>query len=751
MKTHQNPYKNFPNFVLRTPLLPLSFFEELTAEDVISDKRIKEVFKDPLVKEAIFLASPSLYSEAVKWAEEDRKDDKLKYSILKYIARMSSRCTPFGLFAGCALGKIDEETNIELDDPATNRRHTRLDMNYLVALSQDLTRNKSIKEQLLFVPNSSIYRTGNQLRYIEYKYFNSRRHHHIVAVDHSDYLQLILDKAANGAYLKDLANALVDDEISIEEATEFIEELVDSQLLISELEPSVSGPEFLEQILGVLKKLKGTEKLVTFLTEADKKIEEIDNKIGNPSTSYTDLGEYLKEIETTFELKFLFQTDMELNYKKNTLDPSIAESVRKGISLLNKISPPPRETMLGKFKEAFYERYEEREVLLANALDIEIGVGYKQNQGSGDVSPLVDDLVIPRRAAKNASSEISWNSFHSMFQKKLIDAYKNDAYSIVLKDEDFKNFEQGWDDLPDTLSAMIEVVQVDGEQKIRFSGSGGSSAANLLGRFCHGDEALRKYTQSIIDVEAEINSDKILAEIVHLPESRVGNILMRPSFRPYEIPYLAKSILDEEQQLNLDDLMVSVKANRRIVLRSKKNNKEVVPHLTNAHNYSANSLPIYHFLADMQTQGIRSGIGFNTGPLSGDMEFIPRIEYNDLILQEALWNINKKDMEPLHKASGDNEELKKALKDFRESRRIPPMVMLTDGDNELLINFDNLSSARMLLETVKKRPSFRITEFLFDKNSLVKGNKGYYTNQIVLSFYNENKLSDRKTEKQNGK
>ncbi|WP_340065517.1 lantibiotic dehydratase family protein [Ascidiimonas aurantiaca] len=743
MKKSTNPYKSFDNFVLRTPLLPLSFFKDLTSEKTVSDEKLKEVFKIPTIREAIFLASPSLYFEAEKWAEDpEKKDEKLKFSLLKYIARMSSRCTPFGLFAGCSVGDFSDETHISLNKPEKNKRHTRLDMNYLVALSQDLVISENIRKQLLFYPNSSIYKTGNQLRYVEYKYVNSKRHHHIVAVDHTDYLQLILDKSREGAYLQDLARELVSDEIAIEEAQEFITELVNSQLLISELEPSVSGPEFLEQILKVLKKLKGTEQIVDFLTNADKKIADIDKRIGNSPSAYTDLSEDLKKLDTNFELKFLFQTDMELSPKSNTLNKELLSSMKKAINFLNNISVSARETNLTKFRDAFYERYEEREVLLANAMDIEVGVGYRQNQGSGDVNPLVDDLVLPPRNNNGGMSvqDIQWNSLHSIIHQKMINAFKNNDHTIKLKESDFKDFSQEWSDLPDTMSAMVELVVESGEQKIRFSGSGGSSAANLLGRFCHGDEALNAYTQSIIDTEALINKDKIMAEIVHLPESRVGNILMRPAFRKYEIPYLAKSILDETNQLPLDDLMVSIKNNSRVVLRSKKNDKEVIPHLTNAHNFSFNSLPIYHFLCDLQTQGIRGGIGFNAGPFTGEYEFVPRFEFENIILSEAFWNLKKADIEKMLKVINDDDALEKELQAFMKTKKIPQYVMLSDGDNELLVNLRNLTSARMLLDTVKKRGSFKLTEFLFDENSLVKGDDGYYTNQIVLSFYNEDKL-----------
>ncbi len=488
-----------------------------------------------------------------------------------------------------------------------------------------------------------------------------------------------------------------------------------------------------------MKKLNNTHELITLLFEAQSKLITIDKKIGNDPTHYIELSKYLKKTNTTFDLKFLFQSDMELNYSKNTLNDSLVESIRKGITILNNITIPPKETTLSKFKDAFYERYQEREVPLSNVLDIEIGVGYRQNIGSGDVNPLIDNLVLPEMNDVNYTTELSWNAFHSLVQKKLIEAFKNDAYCIVFKDEDLKQFKQDWDDLPNTLSTMVELVHVDEKEKIVLFGSGSSGASNLFGRFCNGDVAMKSYTQSIIDKETSMDKEKILAEIVHLPESRVGNVLMRPAFRGYEIPYLAKSILDRDHQLSLNDLMISVK-NNRIVLRSKKMKKEILPRLTNAHNYSTNSLPIYHFLADLQTQGLRSGIQFDIGPLSNDYEFIPRIEYENLILQKATWNIKKRDVDILIKTMNDDLKLKSKLKSFLTKRKIPNYAMLVDGDNELLINFNNLTSTRMLLDIVKKREQFKMTEFLFDKNSIVRGKEGYYTNQIILSFYKQKEI-----------
>lgn len=738
-------YTHFPKYVLRSPLLPLNFFFELTKDTILTQDTLKEICQEAHIKEALFLASPSLYTAFEKWLDGQANpsdSERMTYSILKYLSRMSSRCTPFGLFAGTAVGVFGEDTDIVLKKSTENKRHTRLDMNYLVALSQDIVKNETIRKQLRFYPNTSIYKAGSQLRYVEYHYENSRRMHHIVGVQHSEYLQKVLSTATTGATLAVLSKCLVDDEITLEVASGFIEELVNSQLLVSELEPSVSGPEFTDQIIPVLKKLEGATKFVEKLEQTQSKIKKLDTKIGNPSSDYIDISTSLEALNTGFELKYLFQTDMSLHPQKNSLNKQLLYKVRRAMRLLNKISQAPSETLLSQFRKAFYERYEDREVPLSQALDVELGVGFLQNKDSGDVSALVDDIMLPGRSAKITTREVKWNTIHTILHEKLVDCLRKNKQTVVLQDVDFEIFEENWKDLPDTISTMVEVVNIDGEEQIVMANAGGSSAANLLGRFCHSDPEIHEYVNEIIAVEKRCNSGRILAEIVHLPESRVGNILMRPALREYEIPYLAKSVLNTESQLPIDDLMISVKRDR-VILRSKKHNKEVIPHLSNAHNYSSGALPIYQFLANMQSQNKRGGIGFNWGPYEGDFPFLPRVVYKGVILSPKIWNILKSDIETLQNSLKNMGNFQENLELFINEKQLPQYVFLKDGDNELLINLKNITSVQMLLSTVKKRGGFILKEFLHNEQSVVSGENASYTNQVILSFYNETLLKQQ--------
>jgi len=137
-------------FALRTPLLPfdelLAWSDGLEAPSAGDDparleaaravdrarllQRLRAVIHRPEVREALFLASPSLEERFDPWLREpDGPDDpKMERALVRYFARMAGRATPFGLCAGGSVGTIGEEARLVLGDRAHYGRHTRLDM-----------------------------------------------------------------------------------------------------------------------------------------------------------------------------------------------------------------------------------------------------------------------------------------------------------------------------------------------------------------------------------------------------------------------------------------------------------------------------------------------------------------------------------------------------------------------------------------------------------------------------------------------
>lgn len=708
------PYRFFDGYAVRTPLFSLKEFLIKTDSYEISNEELLIISKNPVFQEAIYLASPNVYERLIKWLnseEEFSSNDfqKLKTTILKYFSRTSTRCTPFGLFSEVGLGNFNNAPNSQYN--SDKRRDSKLDMHFLVGLTQYFVQVPAIRNQLLFFPNNSICKVGNNIRYIEYEYTKEKREYIISSAQLTQELSSVLNFSNKGETLYQIAEILTGEEITKGEAEEFLEELIDNQILVSELEPVVAGEDFLERIISVLAKIK-IERETSILIKIIKKLNELDQNIGNPIQGYFEIENLIKCFNVDFKPNHLFQTDL-YNDTRFGLPVNWKKELKKGISFLNKINGFQKETHLEKFKKAFYERFETQEVSLSYTLDTEVGVGYRQDIITKGFHPYLEDLKIPILKKSNLAVEL--NPIQQILNRKIQDVLLHREYKIRLSDKDFQDFKETWDDLPDTISFMAEIISENHSEKLFLDGGGGCSAANLLGRFCSEKSEVQNLTKVIAQKEEELNPDYILAEIIHLPDARIGNVIRRPTLRKYEIPYLAQSILPEEYQIRIDDLYISLK-NNRIVLRSKKFNKEVKPYLTNAHNYAANPLPVYHFLCDLYSQNIRSGLYFNWGDLKHIYNFLPRVEYENIILSKASWRITNKEIHKFSLLIHNKDQFFSEVERWRKLKQIPKWVQWVKSDNKLTVNLENYDLIKMFIDSVKNEESIIIEEFLYNEN-----------------------------------
>lgn len=710
------PYRFFDNFVIRRPLFSYKKFQKIFSEKNTNDEELIENLTEGIFREAIYLASPLLELELRKylnihsWLAKDQQY-KLKNTLLKYYARISARSTPFGLFAGVGLGQFSSETDFPIRFSGLKIRNTKPDMHFLVLLKEQLLSVPDIRNKILFFPNNSIYRIGNKIRYIEYEYRGNIRDYIISCAPVSIELERILNFIVKGKTINQLTGLLVDDSVSAEQAADYIDELIKNQVLVSELEPNLTGTDYLESIIYILDRI-GAKKEKDILTFIKNEINKLDFNFENPISAYSRIEELIKATGAKYEQKYLFQTDLYIN-ENVRISYHWKKELKKGISLINKISQLNKNTHIEIFKNAFYERFENEEIPLSFALDTEVGIGYRQDVEAAGVHPYLDDLVLPSSVEK-AAKEIRLTPVQILLNQKLQNIGSVKEYIITLSDEDFVDFEEYWDDLPETLYFMGEIFSDNNLEKM-YLHNGSSNAGRLLARFSSEKSSVQELVKEIANKEQEFSKDKILAEIIHLPQSRTGNILRRPQLRNYEIPYLAKSLLPDEYQITIDDLYISIK-NDRLVLRSKKHNKEVKPLLTNAHNYSANTLPVYHFLCDLSSQNLKSGLYFDWGGLNEIYDFLPRIEYENIILSKAKWKIRSFEMKRFYSLLYDDELLVEAINEWRNQKLIPRWICWVQSDNTLVVNLENLDLLHMFFSTVKNESEIVIEEFLCNDN-----------------------------------
>jgi thiopeptide-type bacteriocin biosynthesis protein len=466
-------------------------------------------------------------------------------------------------------------------------------------------------------------------------------------------------------------------------------------------------------------------------------LDEIDRRgVGVGPERYAAVAERLASLPGPIDRRRLFQVELVKPGHRLVLGQAVVDEVLRGVELLWRLYRPPR-IALDAWREAFVNRYEGREVPLLEALDPEVGIAYRSGFEDGtEAVPLLRDLKLP---ADPEGRTVRWTARDTHMLSKLVSALRQGDNEILLSDRDLEIMEtRDRPPLPDALAATVTVLagsdeRIDqGDYRLLLHQVSGPSGARMLGRFCHADPQLERRVREHIAQEERLRPDVTFAEIVHLPSGRLGNIVARPAFREFEIVYLGGSGVPPERQIPADDLTVSVRG-ERIVLRSKRLGREIVPRLTSMHNHvpPANAA-VYRFLCALQGHGMAEGLAFDWGPLAGSSE-LPRVRSGRFILSKARWRLSKFDLQELAAASNDGRH--RLINEWRTNRRLPQRVALNDGDNELLVDFDRPGSVDAILQLVRNRTEASVSEVFFDDQDLcLTGPDGRFTHELVVPF-----------------
>ncbi|MFF3734280.1 lantibiotic dehydratase [Streptomyces sp. NPDC002476] len=748
------PWRADDFFVLRTPYLPvdtlLSFGEGLEAAsctepgllDAVLERdrwrvrdRLRAWSERPEVREALAIASPSLAAGISEWrrSPDGRRGRKVERSLLRYAARMSGRPTPFGLFAGVSVGSTHtSRTVLHLAPTGRYRRHTRLDCGYLASLCDALRVDPDVRECLPFIPNSSLYRAGGGFRYAAPHASDEGRTYQLVAVAAPDALETVFEGA--GARPAELAAVVgaAEPAITREEARDFIEELIDHHILVPKLQPTVSGPEPLQGVVDTLAGISGcpsVERAASRLKRVRDELAVLDSAPpGSHPTAYDRLGASLEALPVPAERAGPFHVDLIKPAVTANLGSEVIDEITRGLSLLQRVGGTRTPDPLGQFRETFQRRYGHRAVPLCEVLDDDTGIGFPATH-HGDGPPDTEGTGKPSHPRREA-----------LLLRWLTSAYHDGAEEIALGEREVEALAAIGEPspLPEAFSVLATVLAgseqalAQGSFRVLLSGVGGPSGANPLGRFCHAEDELRERVRAHLRAEERLRPDAVFAEVVHLPEGRVGNVLARPRLRDHEIPYLGRSDAPPEQQIPVTDLLVSV-VQDRVLLRSARLGREVVPRLTTAHDFrGAGNLALYRFLGMVQAQERTGSLSFSFGRLA-TAPFLPRVTAGRLVLSRARWNLSADQLTPLGRLH--DAALFTAVQSLRRRVRLPRWVAVAERDQLLPLDLDNVLCVEMLAHMAGNRSGVSLVESFHDPDQLlVTGPEGRYAHEIVLPF-----------------
>ncbi|MDN3691630.1 lantibiotic dehydratase [Chryseobacterium tructae] len=712
-------------YVLRTPSFPQTSIEEWE-KDINTEG----------FRKAIYLSSPDLYDQLILWDEKKlpkEKVDKMKKSLLKYWLRIHFRTIPFGTNAGVSMGQWDDHTLITLDKKQ-DKVHARLDMQVIHDIVERLEQKKFIRQSCKFYTNNTIYSTKNKYRYIEPTSKVAMLNYEVISTEKNKYLNSIIKACQSGLKLPSIIEILVNQDISYEDSFDYINELIDSKILVSELSPKVTDKHFQDSIYQFLKEIKipasknnnDDVQLITKLISIFEIVQEV-NKTHEIGNAIDKIYQILNTIGIISNKKNILQTDLLKGNTSNSLHKNIFKDFKKVISLAFQIGTEDTIEELENFKKAFTARYDQQEIPLLLALDPLSGINYPLHSDH-DTPDLIEGIQFKSENTSNVvRGSLKWNEF---LGKKLIDAVQNNHHSIQLTQDDLVPFLHENKNVPFSMSSLVQIYEDQEKQPIIFNKfTDGPSSSTFIGRFCHLDDQLEESVKAALLQEENFFENQIIAEIAHTPQPRVGNILLRPCLRKYEIPILTPHSTGSEP-IYLNDLMISIK-NDRIVLRSKKYNKEVIPSLSSAHNYNLHKVPLYHFLCDLQYQNTTPSYSWNWGMFT-NYDYLPRVMVNNVILSRTSWHLS------YEKIFNGKQASISTFRDYLKERKIPEIFTFAERDMELPVFMNEDVSLEILLDHLTKEKSIRVFESLSHQyESIVKdidGNK--HSNEFLIPWNN---------------
>jgi thiopeptide-type bacteriocin biosynthesis protein len=427
-----------------------------------------------------------------------------------------------------------------------------------------------------------------------------------------------------------------------------------------------------------------------------------------------------------------------------TLGPEVSTDLLRTLSILRFYSPTPRRHhVLVDFARRFTERYETAWVPLVEVLDEELGLAFARSGApGGEPAPLLDGV---RFQADAPAESVPWGPREHALLRLLIGADPTQRIEVELPDLPPRSLATGRPlaQLADSFAVIATLARDSAtgtnpsRHELLFKSCIGPSGANLLGRFCPlSAELTERLREHLRDEEAQ-DPESIFAEIVHLPNGRAGNIVLRPELRDHSIVFLSDTETGAKQ-IPIDDLEVTVH-NAAVVLRSRTLGRRVRPRLSTAHNFfNQLNLGIYRFLCALQWEDGTSPIAWDWTPFH-NLPFLPRIRTGNVVLSRARWLMTARELKVLAETTAGAERFRR-VQQLRASRALPRCVVQADGDNELLIDFDNILSIDAWIGSIRTRQAIQLLEcYPSADHAAVDGPGGQYACEIIVPFLHRRK------------
>jgi thiopeptide-type bacteriocin biosynthesis protein len=725
-------YEPLDFLLVRAPALPLDVYLDLGLGSSALAARNGEAGRslapdDSGVRRALAVGSLSLFDELERSTAASRDAADLQRKLLRFLIRMSTRPTPFGLFAGVALGRWGSTTDLSLA-AGTPRIRTRPDAGWLIRLALAEEARPAVRADLRLVANPSVSLRAGRVC-LEQRAPTLEPDTPAVSLRATGPVRRALEAARRPVARRVLAETLVRETpgATPEKVEKLLDQLCHQTVLLTDLRPPLTAADPARAVARRLAEVPAARDAATQLgaiLDAAAAWDALPAE--GAAEAYRDLVARANAAagRPAAEGSTPFQVDMALPLAGRQVARAVADEAARAAGLLLRLTPVPAgPPYLTAYRRAFESRYGPgRLVPLTELLDPHTGLGPPWQYG-GPAAPAVE----PARAAARTQAllEIATG------------ALRDRTAEIELDAEMLARLETGSprpDHVPPSLELYLSVAarsaaDVDRGQFLVVVGPnlGASAAGRNLGRFADllGPEA-RVALERAARAEEARASGRLWAELVYMPrQPRLANVTVRPAVRGYEIPVAVAPGVPDPCVIPLGELAIGVRDGRLFVHWTVVGAEVAVcaGHMLNPRNAPA----VCQFLSEVGRDGQAQLGAFDWGPASG-FPALPRVQSGRVVLRPAQWRVGPREVPP-----GTAEAFRAALGRWRSRWDVPRHVYLGPGDQRLLLDLDDPRQADELRTTLRRGSAVILQEVLPALDEVwTEGPSGRYVVEFVV-------------------
>jgi lantibiotic biosynthesis protein len=704
--------------MVRTPVLPVERCPAFRPASPAGTARqvLAEVAYDPVVRQAVAVASPSLDAAIESYLAGNLRSADLPRvggALLRYLLRMSSRSTPFGLFAAVGVAGWGPRTELEVSS-TTSRRHSRPDMAWLLNMVRSAERTPEILAHLRIQANPCLLDTGARFVLGRLNTGNTTDPGVSVSVRATRLARAALEVTARPVRYADVFDHIC--QLSGDDGPRvhaLLAEMCEQTILLTSLRPPLTCANPAGHVLTELPEVSSALPLRAALSAAVSACATWDAaplSAGKPA--FSPLADLISNGRV--------QVDALLELRGGSITNRVATDAARAAELLLRIGPSPNAmATLSRYRQDFLARYgPEVEVPVLQLLNPDTGLGSPYGRPRSRSTP-----EWPTKRNRTLL-ELASLGLANAGQVELDDAM---LAALTTQADDIINVPRSLD-----LSAMVAAASVDaldrGDYLIAVGPNVGANAAGRnLARFAEalGEPGLTAL-HNAASREESIAPDVCLAELGYLPSNpRTANVILHPLSRRFEL-VLDWVECDSSRLIPPSELVVGVRDDRFYLrwLRTGQQVEVTVGHMVNLAR--APTLP--RFLSDVCRERTCQLFGFDWGP-AARFPRLPRVTRDRLVLSLARWQLNATDWprDPTRFAS--------RLADWRIRWNAPRLISLTAGDNRIPLDLDDQDQADQLRRALAQSRADLVVlteQFPLPQHSWLTGPNGRYLAEFVV-------------------